>query len=78
MRAAFEKPRSLGLENAAQGVAIGVSAYLPVMVTARRNEDTRRGTASGNYRSRDIAAGPHRDPRIPASLIAVRKTDRDK
>src|SRR5450755_3912119 len=62
MRAAFEKPCPLLLEGTAQGFAIGVSAYLPVMVMARRNEDTRRGTASGNCRSGDIAAGPRRDP----------------
>ena len=62
MRAAFEKPCPLLMEGTAQGVAIGVSAYLPVMVTARRNEDSHRGTACGNCRSVGIAAGPRRDP----------------
>ena len=45
-----------------EGVGIGVSGHLPVRVTARRNEDTRQGTASGNYRSGDIVARPRRDP----------------
>ena len=60
-RAALEAAPSW-LEDAAKGVGIGVSGHLPVSVTARRNEDTRQGTASGNYRSGDIAAGPRRDP----------------
>ena len=52
----------LGWKTRRTGVGIGVSGHLPVRVTARRNEDTRQGTASGNYRSGDIAAGPRRDP----------------
>src|SRR3954451_20767216 len=62
MRAALEKPRPPWLENAAQGVAIGGSGYRLIRVTSRRNEETRRATASGNYHSEDIAARPRRDP----------------
>ena len=51
-----------GWKTRRKDVAIGVSGYLPVRVTARRNEDTRRATASGNCRSGDIAAGPRHDP----------------
>ena len=39
---------------------IGVSGTYPS--GTRRNEDTRRGAASGNCRSGNIAAGPRRDP----------------
>ena len=60
--AAFEKPPLFGWKTRRKGVGIGVSGHLPVRVTARRNADTRQGTASGNYRSGDIAAGPRRDP----------------
>ena len=62
MRAALRSRALFGWKTRRKGVGIGVSGHLPVRVTARRNEDTRQGTASGNYRSGDIAAGPRRDP----------------
>ena len=60
--AALRSRALFGWKTRRKGVGIGVSGHLPVRVTARRNEDTRQGTACGNYRSGDIAAGPRRDP----------------
>ncbi len=51
-----------GWKTQRKGGAIGVSGHLPVRVMARRNEDTRQGTASGNCRSGDNAVAPRRDP----------------
>ena len=57
-----EAASSLAGKHGARVSRIGVSGYLPVRVTARRNGDIRRATASGNCHSGDIAVAPRRGP----------------
>ena len=48
-------------ENAANDVAVDVSGFLTVVITARRDEDTR---PSGNFRAGQLATSPG-ETRVP-------------